>query len=316
MSLRPLSLRFALLAAALVLASGSANAQAPLPVVHIGSTLADDTVPIAYGIRAGLFQRAGIDLQLIPATSGAAVTEAVLSGAYEFGKSSLVAIMNAHLRGLPVIIVAADAVNTPKTPYGELCVAMDSTIGSGKDFAGKTVAVPSLNDLNQIGISSWIDQHGGDSSTVKFVEIPNNAASVAVAEHRVDAAGIQQPALADAIQTHKVKAIGNTYNAISNDFYITVFFTSTDYAAKHPDVVKAFARAVSASAAYQNSHHTETAPIAAELTKIPLDVVLQMPRVQIGTMLKTSEIQPMIDAAVKYKMIPRSFPAKDLIYSP
>lgn len=139
--LRPFSLRFALLAAALLLASGSANAQTALPIVHIGSTLADDTVAIAYGIRSGLFQRAGIDVQLIPATSGAAVTEAVLSGAYEFGKSSLVAIMNAHLRGLPVVIVAADAVNNPKTPYGELCVAIDSTISTGKDFAGKTVAV-------------------------------------------------------------------------------------------------------------------------------------------------------------------------------
>lgn len=151
---------------------------------------------------------------------------------------------------------------------------------------------------------------------MKFVEIPNNAASVAVAEHRVDAAGIQQPALANAIQSHKVKAIGNTYNAISNDFYITVFFTSTDYAAKHPDIVKAFARTVSVAAAYQNTHHAETAPIAAELTKIPLDVVQAMPRVVIGTTLKASEIQPMIDAAVKYKMIPRSFQASELIYHP
>jgi NitT/TauT family transport system substrate-binding protein len=302
------------IAAALLLA-GSASAQTSPATVHVGSTLADDTVPIVVGQRNGIFARNGLDVQLMPATSGAAVTAAVLSGSYEFGKSSLVALLAAHLRGLPVTIIAADAVNDPRSPYGGLCVAVDSPIQSGKDFAGKTLAVPSLNDLNQIAISSWIDKHGGDSSTVKFVEVPNSAAAVAVAEHRIDGAGIQQPALADAVATGKVKVLGNDYDAISNDFYITVFFTTTDFAAKHPEAVRSFARSISEAAAYQNSHHGETAPLAAELTKIPLPIVEKMTRVVIGTQLKASEIQPMIDAAVKYKMIPRGFPARELIYA-
>jgi NitT/TauT family transport system substrate-binding protein len=302
------------IAAALLLA-GSASAQTSPATVHVGSTLADDTVPIVVGQRNGIFARNGLDVQLMPATSGAAVTAAVLSGSYEFGKSSLVALLAAHLRGLPVTIIAADAVNDPRSPYGGLCVAVDSPIQSGKDFAGKTLAVPSLNDLNQIAISSWIDKHGGDSSTVKFVEVPNSAAAVAVAEHRIDGAGIQQPALADAVATVKVKVLGNDYDAISNDFYITVFFTTTDFAAKHPEAVRSFARSISEAAAYQNSHHGETAPLAAELTKIPLPIVEKMTRVVIGTQLKASEIQPMIDAAVKYKMIPRGFPARELIYA-
>ena len=302
-------------AAALLLVVGSASAQAPLTTVHVGSTLADDTVPIVVAQRNGIFARNGLDVQLMPATSGAAVTAAVLSGGYEFGKSSLVALLAAHLRGLPVTIIAADAVNDPRFPYGGLCVATDSPIQSGKEFAGKILAVPSLNDLNQIAISSWIDKHGGDSSTVKFVEIPNSAAAVAVAEHRVDGAGIQQPALADAVATGKVKVLGNDYDAIASDFYITVFFTSSDYAAKHPEAVRWFARSIAEAAAYQNTHHAETAPYAAELTKIPLAIVEKMTRVVIGTQLRASEIQPMIDAAVKYKMIQRSFPARDLIYS-
>jgi NitT/TauT family transport system substrate-binding protein len=302
------------IAAALLLA-GSASAQTSPATVHVGSTLADDTVPIVVGQRNGIFARNGLDVQLMPATSGAAVTAAVLSGSYEFGKSSLVALLAAHLRGLPVTIIAADAVNDPRSPYGGLCVAVDSPIQSGKDFAGKTLAVPSLNDLNQIAISSWIDKHGGDSSTVKFVEVPNSAAAVAVAEHRIDGAGIQQPALADAVATGKVKVLGNDYDAISNDFYITVFFTTTDFAAKHPEAVRSFARSISEAAAYQNSHHGETAPLAAELTKIPLPIVEKMTRVVIGTQLKASEIQPMIAAAVKYKMIPRGFPARELIYA-
>jgi NitT/TauT family transport system substrate-binding protein len=302
------------LALAPLLAVRPAAAQAPASV-KVGSTLADDTVPVVVAQRNGYFARNGLDVQLMPATSGAAVTAAVLSGAYEFGKSSLVALLAAHLRGLPVTIIAADAVNDPRAPYGAICVAPDSAIATGKDFAGKTVAVPSLNDLNSIAISSWIDKHGGDSAAVKFVEIPNSASAIAVAEHRVDAAGIQQPALADAVATGKVKTLGYQYDAISPDFYITVFFTTTDYAAKHPEIVRGFARAIADAAAYQNTHHAETAPLAAELTKIPLPIVEKMTRVVIGTQLRAAEIQPMIDAAVKYKMIPRAFPARELIYS-
>jgi NitT/TauT family transport system substrate-binding protein len=300
---------------AYALTARHAAAQGAATTVHVGSTLADDTVPIVVAQRNGYFARNGLDVQLMPAPSGAAVTSAVLSGSYEFGKSSLVALLAAHLRGLPVTIIAADAVNDPRAPYGAICVAADSAIATGKDFNGKTISVPSLNDLNTIAISSWIDKHGGDSSTVKFVEIPTSAAGVAVAEHRVDGAGIQQPALADALASGKVKSLGYHYDAISPDFYITVFFTTTDYAAKHPEVVRGFARAVSEAAAYQNTHHAETAPYAAELTKIALPVVEKMTRVVIGTQLKASEIQPMIDAAVTYKMIPRGFPARELIYS-
>jgi NitT/TauT family transport system substrate-binding protein len=313
-------MRFLLKAFAFALALGAAglgaDAQTALTSVHVGSTLSDDVVPIAYAQSAGLFARNGLDVQLMPSTSGAAVTAAVLSGSYEFGKSSLLSIIFAHLRGLPVSIIAADAVYDPKAPFGQIVVAPDATIASGKDFNGKTIGTPSLNDLNQVAIMSWIAKHGGDPATVKFVEIPNSAAAAAIADHRIAAAGMQQPALADAIATGKGKVAGNNYDAIAADFYITVFFTSRDYAVQRPDVVRGFARAVADAAAYQNTHHAETAAIAASLTKIPVEVVNKMPRVFIGTSLNAAEIQPVIDAAAAAKVIPHSFPARDLMYVP
>ncbi len=309
-------IRAAVLLLACTFAASVAGAQSGAPVtVHVGATLSDDIVPVAYAQRAGLFARNGLDVQLMPSTSGAAVTAAVLSGAYEFGKSSLLSIILAHLRGLPVTVIAADAVYDPRAPFGQLVVAPDAAIATAKDLDGKTIGVPSLTDLNQIAIASWIAKHGGDPATVKFVEIPNTAAAAAIAEHRIDAAGLQQPSLADAIATGKAKVLGNDYDAIASDFYISVFFTSQDYGAKHPDVVRGFTRALTEAAAYQNAHHAETAPIAAELTKIPVDVVNKMPRVLIGTSLNAAEIQPVIDAAAAAKVIPHAFPARELIYA-
>ncbi len=87
---------------------------------------------------------------------------AVLSGTYEFGKSSLLAAVNAHIHNLPLTVIAAGAVYDSKTPFAELCVASDSPLASGKDFEGKTIGTPALNDLNQLVVSAWVDGHGGD----------------------------------------------------------------------------------------------------------------------------------------------------------
>ena len=60
--------------------------------------------------------------------------------------------------------------------YAAAIVRKDSPIKTGRDLNGKTFAVPALMDLNQIAAMAWIDQTGGDSRTVKIVEIPASTA--------------------------------------------------------------------------------------------------------------------------------------------
>src|ERR1700735_3001655 len=115
--------KLALFAAALALGLGApAAAQAPaLTVIHVGGVLSDDMTPVFYAVKAGLFRREGLDVQIIGATSGTAMAAAVLSGTYEFGKSSLLAAVNAHIRGLPLTVIAAGAVYDSKAPFAQLC---------------------------------------------------------------------------------------------------------------------------------------------------------------------------------------------------
>ena len=91
-------------AAALVAAPHAVRAQA-LPVVRLIGVQTDDMTPVFAAARAGLYQKAGLDLQLVPASSGAVATDAVLTGTYEIGKGSAIGIFNAYLRGLPIRII-------------------------------------------------------------------------------------------------------------------------------------------------------------------------------------------------------------------
>ena len=259
------------LAAALALAllAAPAGAQSSLTTIHVGGVFSDDMTPVFYAVKAGLFRREGLDVQLVPSNSGTAMAAAVLAGTYEIGKSSLLASVNAHLRGIPLDVIASGAVYDSKSPFAGLCVATDSPIATGKDFEGKTVASPALNDLNQLVISAWVDAHGGDPKTVHFVELPNSTTPAAIASHRIDGAVLLQPSLQEAVDTKQVKSIANAYDAIASHFVFASYFTSSDYAKAHPDIIAKFVKVLYESAAYTNKHHQETADDDGRRRKVP-----------------------------------------------
>ncbi len=290
-------------------------AQPALTTIKVGLVPSDDITPVLYAVRSGMFKKVGLDVQLMPASSGTAVAAAVASQSYEIGKSSLVSLMNAHLRGLPIYLLAAGGVYDSKAPYAELVIAPDAAYKTGKDLNGKTIGVPALNDLNEVVIDGWIDQHGGDSKTLHYVEIPNSAATAALGEHRIDAYVMLYPPLAQALDSGKVKILGPAYDSIGKHFVFAGWFTTKAWADAHPDLAKKFASVVYQAAAYTNKHHAETAPMIADVTKIPQATIDKMPRTDAATAMNANEIQPLIDAAAKYKLIPEAFPAKDLIWS-
>lgn len=299
------------LALALVLL-GPAAAQPQLVAVRVGLVPSDDDTPLIYGVRAGLYAQAGLDVEVLKAASGAAVTAAVVAGSFDVGESSLVALMNAHLRGVPVALIAAGSIYQAKAPHVLFAVAADSPYTSAKDLDGKTIGVPSLNDLNEAATKAWVDQSGGDSTTLRFVEFPNAAAEAGIIEHRIDGAVLFNPPLALALADHKVRILGAPFNTVASSFMYAGWFASSQWAGAHPEVVQTFARVTARAAAYTNAHHAETAPLLSDFTGIPLAVVEKMTRVSTAFALDPVEIQPLIDVAAKYQLIPRSFPAGEL----
>ncbi len=296
-------------------APAAAPAQPALTTVRVAGVLSDELTPVLYAQKSGLYAKAGLDVQIVPAASGAAVTSAVIAGSIEIGKSSLISLMNAHLRGVPLVVIGGSGVYDPKNPYAQMVVAADSPLNTAKDLNGKVIGVPSLSDLNVLAADEWLDKNGGDSRTVRFVELANSTLGAALSEHRADAAVMTYPFLADVLDSHQVKPLGAAYSAIADSFLITCWFVSSDWANKHADVIHTFIDVTDKSALYTNTHRAETAPMVAELTKIPVGVINKMPRSVSSTALHLSDIQPLIDGSAKYKLIPQAFPARDLLWS-
>jgi NitT/TauT family transport system substrate-binding protein len=281
--------------------------------VSVGATSSDDMAPILYGQKAGIFRKYGLDVQTNKMTAGVAVAQALVAGTFDFGKASVTTIFSGHEKGIPFSIVAEAFLNNAKDPSSAFIVLKDSPIGSGKDFNGVLVASAGLGDIGTMALSAWVDQHGGDAKTIKFVEIPFAAVGAAVESGRVAAGVASNPNLAVALAAGKVRMIAGVFEAIAPLYCEIAWMCMREYSAKHPDVVRAFARAYNESVTYTNAHHDETVPIVAEFTGMQPAVISKMARVLAWPTVVPAHIQPVIDASVKYGVLKAPFPAADVI---
>lgn len=297
-------------AAALLPRAAGAQALTPLRAT---SAIDDPATPYLYAMESGLFRKNGFDASIERATSGAASVSAVVGGSFDVGKSSIISMLSAHVRGLPIVLVAAAGDYDSSNPTAAIGVRADSTIHTGADLNGKIVAVSALNDLFSIAARSWVDAHGGDSSTLKLVELPTSAAAEAVAAGRIDAAVLVQPFLAQALAAGTVRSIGDPVGAIGNHHTDSAWFMTVEYTQKNADAVNRFMRTIRDAAIYVNGHHAETAYLLTQFAKVKTTDVVRLRTLQ-GTRLDAANLQPMIDAAARYKVIPERFDARELIY--
>lgn len=299
----------ALLAAGLV-ATTPVAAQAPT-VIRVVTVPIDAGAEVYYAKENGFFSQAGLDVDITTATNGGAAAAAVAGNAVDIGYADTVSISSGFGHGVPFLIVAPAALHVPSAPYTLLVVPKDSPIHTAKDLDGKIVAGSGLGTISGFAPRAWIEQNGGDLSTVKFVELAFPAMQAALDAGRIDAAAITEPFLTAALKTDR--AIGSPYDAVSKELLVSAYFTTSGWAKDHPDALGRFIAAIHQAAVWANANHAKSAAILLEYAKIDPALVAQMTRVRYGETLQARQIQPAIDVAAKYGNF-ASFPAAQIMY--
>ena len=295
------------------LAAPRAARSADLATVHVASALSDDIAPLLYGIAAGIFTRLGLDIQIQAANSGAAAAAAVLGGSLEIAKSGTMAIVAGHVRGVPLTAIWPAAVSTAAAPFCGLVVRRSGGISTAKDCNGKIFTGASLQDLNQLAAMAWVDANGGDSKTMRFVEITSSATIPALEAGRIDGATVLNPILQVALRTPSVKLLANPFDTISKHFCTSTWFTTRDYAAKNPDIVRRFVTGLQEATRYEYGHQAEMAKYLAPFLHVDEAALAAFPRTTNGLTLEAAAYQPVIDLAARYGIIPKAFPAGEML---
>jgi NitT/TauT family transport system substrate-binding protein len=247
-----------------VAAAGSAEPTkltvATIPIV--------DVAPIYLGNHKGLFAEQKLELALQITRGGAEVVPAVVSGQCQIGFANVVTLMLAHVKGLPLKVIAAGNSSTGKPEdFSAIVVPPGSPVKTLTDLEGKTMAINQINNIGTVSVRQAVRRAGGDPDKVKLIEIHFPEIAAALAQHRVDAAWVVEPFLTVA-RAQGATVLDWNLGAVAPNVMVAAYFTTTDYAREHPDVIKRFTAAIDKSLSYAADHPDEARAILPTYTKI------------------------------------------------
>lgn len=296
---------------------GAAPALRPAPLLaqaqslRIGATPSETFAEPFYAADGGFLKRAGFDATVSPFANGGVAASAVAGGALDVSLADPIVIANAAKRGLPFVAIAGGALYLQSTPTTFMCVLKDSPIKAARDLSGKTIGVASIASITICAVKAWLEAGGVDLTTVKLFELNYPQMVPALQRGQLDAAFISETFLVG--NRNDVRTLGSCYDAIAKACYISVWYTTRDFVARNPDGVKRLQQAVYATARWANTHHAETIPILAHYSGMQPDLIKQIHRANYATTLDPKLMQPVLDVAVKYKLIAEPVNASSLI---
>jgi ABC-type nitrate/sulfonate/bicarbonate transport system substrate-binding protein len=298
-------------ASSLLLNTARGRAQSNV-TLRIATLPIESAAEVFYAKDMGFFAKAGLDVDIQIMQTSAAMAAATASNAVDIGYSPVDSMATIHQKNVPVVVIApANEYISPSRNAG-LALAANSPVHQAKDLNGKVIAVSNLRSLSENAARAWIDRNGGDSATIKFVEIPFPAMQPALDTGHVDAAWVAEPFISAADKSGRVIEYG--FDAIATRFLIGAWFTTAQWAADHRDVVARFALVIHDTAVWANKNQTQSGQIVAKYTKLDPAVLATMTRSHYAEALTAASLQPLIDVSAKYNGFP-AFPARDLIFA-
>jgi len=229
-------LQFYFLAAILSI-SLSSTTSAQLTKLNVGySAVSEEQLPAWIAKESGIFEKNGLDVQLIYFTGGTTTVQALVSGEVPISQVAGPAVVNSALAGSDIVIIAGGAtsldywlMSKPEIKRPEQLkggsVAI-SAFGTASDFVARYA-------LEKIGLTP-----GKDVAIVQVGGVPDRLGALLAG--RVDAAVLVPPSMF--IGQKKGLNILADVSKLGLPFQYTGVATSRRFIREHPDTVKRYAR--------------------------------------------------------------------------
>jgi NitT/TauT family transport system substrate-binding protein len=294
----------------------TARIEAAPTVLRVAYIPIENCAQVLYAKELGFFASANLDVQLQPIPYGSAIASAIAANTIDIGYAATVTVATAHSHGLSFVFVApANEFSVQKMPQptSGIVVSATSTIRTGRDLNGKTFGTAGLSSLAEFAPRAWVDANGGDSTTLKFVELPFSQLPEALATGRVDAAFITDPFFSQAKANGRV--LGYGLDAVAKEFLVGGWIATSAWATAHPAEVAAFAGAVSRATVWARANPAKAVDILVRYLKVDPAIVSSTQRSLFADTLSPALVQPGIDNAARYGKFAH-VPAEELIYAP
>jgi NitT/TauT family transport system substrate-binding protein len=297
--------------AGLALVPSRATAQSAPVKLRVGTGTVEANAQIFYAADMGFFKKNGLDVEVVKLRSGTTTMAAIVAGDLQCGVANVLSLGAAHLRNVPLVMIAPGAFYDGNAPTTLMVVAPDSPVKTAKDLNGKAVAVISVGGLDQLALDAYVDKNGGDLSSVKCIEVPPSAMAEALTQGRIAAAVMNDPELSQAVEAKQVRVLSNGYDAISKLFMQTAWFATQDWLAQNKDVAKRFGDAIVAGGQWGMSNPDAASVILAKYTGSKE----AKPKIRFASKLDPAQIQPVYDSGFRYKLLPGAVAAAEFSWN-
>jgi NitT/TauT family transport system substrate-binding protein len=284
--------KFALLALLLALVAPlSAHAAEKLTLLFSPTT---GLTPSYIAKDQGIFEKHGLDVDLVLLTNQGAVIQALVGGSAQIVTPSALAVIQASDQGIDTVFVGSTSMSPSKSRSG-IFVKNGSNLHTAKDLIAKKIGVPSLNTLIHVIARRWFELEGVDYNKVNFAEIGFQQMYDALNGGIVDGVSAIDPYYGKLEQIGYV--VGNPDESLPKNTLTSVYASMRDWTESHKQTVTAFRQSLQEAIDFIKSHDAEARAAIVKYTKQPAPVVAATPMPELQGTVHPEQVQFFIDLA-------------------
>jgi NitT/TauT family transport system substrate-binding protein len=284
-------------------------------IIKVGYIPIGDCLQLYVAEDQGYFSAEGLSIEKTAMKGGAVIAPAVESGDIDIGWSNTISIIIAHAKGFDFKYLASGANEVEGVSrVNSLLVGKDSPIKEFKDLVGKTVAINTFGNINDLSIFALADANKVDIKKIKIVEVPFPEMETALKKGAVDAILTVEPfrslSISHGSADYLIKSVHKSYG---DKIMLGGWFARAAWAAKHPREIAAFTRAVNKASEFIKENPDKIPGILVKNTKLSEELAKQIELPTFDPKFDAADLQAMIDFSAKYNFIDKAFPAKDIM---
>ena len=283
--------------------------------LRIGIIPIAESAQLYVGIEKGYFKQEGLEIELLSLSGGAKILEALASGSIEIGFSNVVSLILARASGLKFIAITGGGIEDEDHKIHAIMVKKDSSIKYPQDLEGKTIALNTRKNIDDIFIREYLKVNSVDYRKVKFLEIPFPNMESVLLSGEVDAVAMVEPYVTFASLNGESKVLDYNYVIIEPKVEITAYVVSEKWIEKNQVIADKFVRAFNKATDYALANESEVRIIISKFTKLDKIQAQQITLPSFSKKLTDFELKKMIEKVYEKGWIKEMINASSLIYT-
>jgi NitT/TauT family transport system substrate-binding protein len=244
--------------------------------------------PIDFGLANNLYQKRGLELEVVSFNGAARLHQGMISGAIDIGLGSGAAMSDIG-KGEPSLAIAQTL-----GPPADIAIVVpyESPIKTVDDMRGKVVGVASTGSVTEWMVFELARQKGWPISDMKTVGIGGTDAAVAAIRAKQVDALVVDVAIGLFLEPQKAGRVLMPCSDYVKDFVMHANYAMDKIMDEHPEVVSAFCAAWFEAVKMMQHDKEQAVKIATPVTKLDPKIVAESYDIVIPKMSSSGRFDP------------------------